>query len=82
VVTSCVGLYEADQRSAWSIPETFRCDAQARVRLPWSDLAGRTGHLRDALNGGAFHRDGDEFQDEGLSVGMKLWESCLLSLAA
>jgi hypothetical protein len=54
--------------------------AQARVRLPWSDLAGRTWHLRDALGGGAFDRDGDELQGHGLYVGMGPWESYFLAL--
>ena len=57
-------------------------DAQARVRLPWSDLAGRTWQIHDALNGDAFDRDGGELQDEGLYVGMGPWESYFLALAA
>ena len=55
-------------------------DAQARIRLPWNDLAGRSWQLRDALNGGDFDRDGGELQDEGLYVGMKPWESYFLAL--
>ena len=57
-------------------------DAQARVRLPWSDLAGRTWQLHDALNGDAFERDGGELQDSGLYVGMGPWEPDFLALAA
>jgi len=57
-------------------------DAQARVRLPWSDLAGHTWQLQDALNGGAFARDGSELQDEGLYVGMAPWESYFFALEA
>jgi hypothetical protein len=57
-------------------------DAQARVRLPWSDLAGRTWQLHDALNGDAFERDGGELQDSGLYVGMGPWEPYFLALAA
>ena len=34
--------------------------AQARVRLPWSDLAGRSWTLADRLDGAAFERAGDE----------------------
>ena len=55
-------------------------DAQARVRLPWSDLAGRTWHLRDALTGDTFDRDGGELGDEGLYVGMGPWQSYFLAL--
>ncbi|MGZ6708088.1 MAG: alpha-amylase family glycosyl hydrolase [Solirubrobacteraceae bacterium] len=57
-------------------------DAQARVRLPWTDLAGHEWQLRDALNGAAFDRDGGELQDQGLYVGMRPWESYFLSLTA
>jgi hypothetical protein len=57
-------------------------DAQARVRLPWSDLAGRTWQIHDALNGDAFERDGGELQDSGLYVGMAPWEPYFLALAA
>ena len=56
-------------------------DAQARVRLPWSDLAGRTWRLHDALGGEAFERDGGELQDQGLYVGMRPWESYFLALS-
>ena len=55
-------------------------DAQARVRLPWSDLAGRTWHLRDALTGDTFDRDGGELGHEGLYVGMDPWQSYFLAL--
>ena len=34
--------------------------AQARVRLPWDDLAGRRWELTDRLDGERFERDGDE----------------------
>lgn len=57
-------------------------DAEARVRLPWSDLVGRTWQLRDALSGDAFERDGGELAGEGLYVGMGPWESYFLAVAA
>ncbi|HWK17398.1 MAG TPA: hypothetical protein VNR66_08100 [Solirubrobacteraceae bacterium] len=56
-------------------------DAQARVRLPWGDLAGRTWRLHDALGGEGFERDGGELQDQGLYVGMGPWESYFLALS-
>ena len=56
-------------------------EAQARVRLPWSDLAGRTWRLDDALGGATFERDGGELQDQGLYVGMRPWESYFLALS-
>ena len=56
-------------------------EGQAQVRLPWSDLAGRTWRLRNALDGEAFERDGDELQDSGLYVAMSPWEPYFLELA-
>ena len=56
---------------------------QARVRLPWGDLAGRTWQLRNALDGDdAFERDGDELRDEGLYVAMRPWEPYLLEFTS
>jgi glycosidase len=57
-------------------------EAQARVRLPWSDLKGRTWHMTDTLNGRAFDRDGAELEDEGFYVGMRPWETYFLALSA
>jgi glycosidase len=47
--------------------------AQARVKLPWSGLAGRSWLLTDRLSGASFERDGDELADEGLYVGLDGW---------
>lgn len=57
-------------------------DAQAQVRLPWGDLAGRAWPLRDALSGATFERDGDELRDAGLYVALAPWESYLLATDA
>jgi len=54
-------------------------EAQARVRLPWSDLAGRTWELRDALSGAVLERDGSDLDGQGLYVGMGPWESYFLA---
>jgi hypothetical protein len=56
-------------------------EAQARIRLPWSDLSGRAWRLTDALSGRDFERDGTELQDQGLYVGMGPWEPYFLALA-
>ena len=55
--------------------------AQARVRLPWDDLANRTWSLHDALGGGRFDRDGSEIATDGLYVGLDPWQSYLLALS-
>jgi hypothetical protein len=57
-------------------------DAQAQVRLPWDELAGRRWNLRAMLAGDDFERDGDELHDSGLYVGMKPWEYYFFALTA
>jgi Alpha amylase, catalytic domain len=47
--------------------------AQARVRLPWTDLAERTWRLEDRLVSTGFERDGDELADDGLYVALGGW---------
>ncbi|HEX6697281.1 MAG TPA: alpha-amylase family glycosyl hydrolase [Solirubrobacteraceae bacterium] len=49
--------------------------AQARVRLPWDDVAGRTWQLTDRLDGECFERSGDEIAAEGLYVALDAWSS-------
>ena len=55
--------------------------AQARVRLPWTDLAGRTWELTDRLSGERFPRDGDELAAEGLFVALDGWGAHFVGLA-
>src|SRR6266436_3614226 len=52
--------------------------SQARVRLPWNELAGRTWQLTDALSGAMFERDGGEMQSAGLYVDVPAWRIHLL----
>jgi hypothetical protein len=47
--------------------------AQARVRLPWDDLAGHSWQLTDRLGGQQFERTGDELAGHGLYVGLDPW---------
>ena len=47
--------------------------SQARVQLPWNNLAGRTRQLTDVLSGDTFERDGDEMQLTGLYVDLPAW---------
>ncbi len=47
--------------------------SQARVQLPWHELAGRTWRLVDVLSGDVFERDGSEMQSLGLFVGLPRW---------
>jgi Alpha amylase, catalytic domain len=53
--------------------------AQARVRLPWGDLAGRAWVLTDRLDGRRFEREGDALAGEGLYVALDPWGSHFLA---
>ena len=55
--------------------------AQARVRLPWDDLAGRPWELTDRLDGRAFRREGDELAGAGLFVALDPWGAHVLAVA-
>ncbi|HUO69738.1 MAG TPA: alpha-amylase family glycosyl hydrolase [Solirubrobacteraceae bacterium] len=54
--------------------------AQARARLPWQDLAGRTWALHDRLSGQEFDRDGDDIAANGLYVALDGWAAHFLAL--
>jgi Alpha amylase, catalytic domain len=54
--------------------------AQARVHLPWQDLAGTTWQLEDRIDGQKFERGGDELAGEGLYVALDPWASHFLAL--
>jgi glycosidase len=54
--------------------------SQARVRIPWDDVAGRWWRLTDAITGAAYERDGDELSGVGLYVELEGWASHLLSV--
>jgi hypothetical protein len=54
--------------------------AQARVRLPWDDVAGGSWQLTDRLDGEHFQRAGDELATEGLYVALDAWASNFLAL--
>jgi hypothetical protein len=53
--------------------------AQARVHLPWDDLAGRSWSLTDRLGEERFDRHGDELADDGLFVALDPWASHFLA---
>jgi hypothetical protein len=55
--------------------------AQARVRLPWDDLATRSWTLTDRLDDRGFTRDGAAMDREGLYVGLDGWASHFLAFA-
>lgn len=52
--------------------------AQARVHVPWADVAGRTWHLIDRLSDATYDRDGDQMVSLGLYVELSAWACHLL----
>ena len=46
---------------------------QARVRIPWGDVGGKTWRLTDALSGVIYDREGNEMQSSGLYVELGPW---------
>jgi len=56
--------------------------SQARVRVPWDDLGGRTWRLTDPLSGRVYRRHGDEMRDPGLYVDLEGWASHFLVLVS
>ena len=82
----------AEQLAAWSwstprarqlvVVNLAPAPAQARVRLPWEDLAAREWSLQDRLSGAEFQRAGDELAATGLYVALDGWGTHMLSFAA
>ncbi|MFZ0918492.1 MAG: alpha-amylase, partial [Candidatus Dormiibacterota bacterium] len=54
--------------------------AQARIRLDWPDLPGRSWPLTDILSQATFDRDGAELAGPGLFVDLGPWQYHLLAL--
>ncbi len=53
--------------------------AQARVGLPWGDLAGSSWTLRDRLEDHSYEHSGDELATDGLYVALDPWAAHFLS---
>jgi hypothetical protein len=51
----------------------FGAWAQAKVRLPWEDMAGSLWRMTDALSGEIHERSGDEMTEHGLFVDLPPW---------
>ncbi len=48
--------------------------AQARIRVPWDELRGKTWRLSDVMSDEAFDRSGDEMMGPGLYVDLGPWK--------
>ena len=53
--------------------------SQARVRIPWEDVAGRSWRLTDELTEEVYDRDGTELCVPGLHMDLGPWEYHFLS---
>jgi len=56
--------------------------AQARVRVPWDELRGRSWRLEDVLTGSSYDRNGDEMRDAGMYVELGPWQCHLFEARA
>ena len=56
--------------------------AQARVRVPWDEMAVRSWQLEDRLGGQSFERDGDALSADGLYVALEPWGFYFLAISA
>jgi hypothetical protein len=54
--------------------------AQARIPLPWGDLAAKTWTLRNLLTDESYERDGAELRDPGLFVDMGGWSADIFAI--
>ncbi len=54
--------------------------SQCRLRLPFSDLAGKKWQLQDQLSPASYEWDGDELQGRGLFLDMPAWQAAVFLL--
>jgi glycosidase len=64
---------KAGGQGALIVVNYARNQSQCRVRLPWSDLAGRTVHLEDLLSSARYDRDGNDLVSPGLYLDLPPW---------
>ena len=83
---SCENLlawcWELERERHFVVVNLSGAAAQGRIRLPWSDLAGRRWRLVDALGEGRYDRDGGEMLDPGLFVDLPPWQFHLFAVEA
>jgi hypothetical protein len=73
---------DGDVRRHVVVVNLAQAAAQARIPLPWPDLAGRPWSLTDLLSGEDFDRDGSELAGQGLYVDLRPGQFYLLSVTA
>jgi len=53
---------------------------QCFLRLPFTDLAGRSWRLQDQVGSAPYEREGDDLQARGLYLDEPAWHPCVFSL--
>ena len=71
--------WRADHHGAIIVVNYSGASAQGLIRLPWTDLAGKTCQLVDALTSEVFVRDGDEMIGPGHFVDLGPWRTHFLT---
>jgi hypothetical protein len=56
--------------------------AQARVRVPWDELRGKTWHLNSVLSGEICDRSGSDMRYSGLDIDPGAWECNFFQMCA
>ena len=82
---SCVQIvswcWSSGERRSLVVVNLADGPAQARVGLPWGELAGSSWLLRDWLDGSRFLRDGTELAADGLYVTLDGWAAHFLAFS-
>ena len=55
---------------------------QARIRVPWDEVRGKTWRLDDALSEASYERNGDELNTDGLYIELVPWAGQILAFHA
>jgi glycosidase len=56
--------------------------SQCYLRLPFTDLGGRTWRLLDQIGTESYDREGGDLQSRGLYLDMRPWQACIFSVKA
>jgi Alpha amylase, catalytic domain len=65
--------WDQDEARYLVVVNLSQYQSQARIQLPWDNLAGKSWHLTDVLSGDTFNREGDELRATGLYVDVPAW---------
>ncbi len=74
--------WSSDEERCLIVVNLSESAAQALIKVPWSDLAGKTWNLVDKLSAATFERCGDEMLASGLYVDLAPWSFHFLDCRA